>query len=77
MPEKKLIEKNFEGSGMDVVKLLKKHGGYVDRQKASAIKFVMSLEEGEKPCSSSASVVILSEDTQDELLLSMFGPVNR
>ena len=77
MQEKKLIEKNFAGSGIDVVKLQKKHGGYVDRQKASAIKFVMSLEEGEKPCPSSASAVILSEDTQDELLLSMFGPVNR
>ena len=34
-------------------------------------------KEGEKPCPSSASVVILSEDTQDESLLSMFGPVHR
>ena len=75
-PAKKLIEQDFAGSGIDVVKLHKRHG-YVDRQKASAIKFVMSLEEGEKPSLSSASAVILSEDTQDELLLSMSGPVHR
>ena len=35
------------------------------------------LREGEKPSVSSASAVILSEDTQDELLLSMSGPVHR
>ena len=74
-PAQRNIMTNFKGSGVDVVKLGKE--GYVDRQKASTIKFVMMLDNAEKPSLQSASAVILAPETQDELLLSMIGPILR
>ena len=74
MPDKKHISQNFMDCGLDVVKLPKT--GYVDKQKASVIKYVMSLDASERPKKSSASAIILNEDTKDDLLSTIIGKVS-
>lgn len=74
-PKERNITKNFKDSGVDVVLLGKE--GYVDKQKASTIKFVMQLDNAEKPNAQSAGSVALSPETREELMREMLGVIHK
>lgn len=74
-PDNRNIMENFEGCGVDVVRMGK--GGYLEKQKASTIKFVMQLEDSERPSKSSALSVVLNPETQEELMREMLGVLHQ
>lgn len=74
-PDNRNIMENFHGCGVDVVRMGK--GGYLETQKASTIKFVMQLDNSEKPVKSCANSVILNPETQEELMKEMLGVLHQ
>ena len=69
-PLKNSILNDFMGTGMDVVKM---KPAYTNKQKAGTIKYIMQLDKGEKLASDKEGMITLNEDTQRDLIYSVFN----
>ena len=64
------IVTNYKRTGIDVVKM---KPSYTNQQKAGTIKYIMQLDKSEKLASDKDGMITLNEDTQRDLINSVFN----